>query len=235
MFKQLLALACAIMCAPVCAHSVHLDLSVGVSRAIPRHSGTWWQSGAPHKLSLTSPSIELGASMDVAPTFDVKVAAVWLGRNRSDAAAVQDEIYNPFTGGSTCTSNCPEIVHFHGKGWAAGVKALAEWHTTGRAVNYGFHIGPMAYLEAWQMDVPDWYPYVYRNGRVQVLGPIHPLHFNRKGWKLGADVGFSLSRGPFVVSADLYKDGGNIHRPGGDHSFPPIWRYHMIFSIGVRF
>ncbi|MDE2427030.1 MAG: hypothetical protein KGO96_14115 [Elusimicrobia bacterium] len=205
------------------------EFGISVSHATARHNGTWWQQGFPFALKLNRPAVMAGIRYEATPHVDLHADAVWLGRDSSSALATSDENYSA-TNPTHCNGPCLPLSHFYGRGWAAGLRLVAGWHSTGRW-QWGLHGGPIEYREAWRMDVPDWYPSRRLPDGTYVTGTISPVHINRAAWKLGWTVGATLTRGRYFASLDWYRDGADIKRPEG--IYPPIWRWHTLLTLGI--
>lgn len=202
------------------------EAGVGFAHATARHDGTWWQRAFPHQLNLDHPSVSLGLRMD-AGHWRTHLDAIWFGRYGSDAWAIpNDPAYDPAT--DACVGPCLPRAHYIGHGWVGAFKLTAGWHTLGRW-QWGLHGGVLRYREAWSLDVPDWYTATQQpdgSWRVKYRVPVHTRDVR---WAFGTTVGASLTRGRWTLGLDWYRDGGGF--PGHNGTWPPIWRWHTVFSL----
>ena len=206
------------------------EIGVGLSHAIPRNNGTWYQKGFPYRLRLNNSAVLAGVRYDSGP-WTAHLDAVWLGSYSSDSRDIPvDSNYNAAT--HTCNGPCLPLAHYQGRGWAGGVKFTGGWHTSG-TWQFGVQVGPMAYREAWRLNVPNWYSPTRQSDGSWIIGPIIPIRTSDQHWSLGWTAGASITHGSWSLNLDWYRDGKSFS--GHNGIWPPIWRQHLVLSLTFAF
>lgn len=162
-----------------------LQISLGLSHAMPQDSGIWYLKdgpNAPYRLYLDSPSVGVG--------FEGKhwrVGYEYLGRfgSRAITAASYDNLF------AHCPTNPCATEHFITEGKVHGL--YGEYIVRYKQV--GFEIGPTIYRSTLKVAIPDATGY---NGSTWST-PVD-VNLSKDSWRLGAIVGVRFDRGRFTYS-----------------------------------
>lgn len=213
------------------AHAeVKVEFGVGMARAEAKEDGNWYQKRFPHELDLNSQAITLGIRTDVSEHIALHAGAYRFGQNRSNALAVtHDALYAPRSA-TGCPDECPPLANFQGHGFTWGLRAMAEFHTTG-PVQVGFMAGPIVYRTTWTENVPDWFP-TEPTAQGYTSGPVIPLHLRHTRWNVSGAAGVRITHKNMFAELMWYRDGSSV---SNETFFPPIWKSHTALTYGVSF
>lgn len=204
---------------PLALNAADIEVGLGMSKAIPRTNGTWYQKGFPYTLDLSSQVQEIGMGWDASDAWRIHASAINIGRYRSNSWDTPvDANYNEHSP-THCNGECLPLANYIGSGRLYGAQVLAELHTQG-TWRFGIEAGPLFYHESWRMDVPNWYVPIIPSH------PIYPIHINKSRWAVGYVLGATFSRGPWTMAVRFYEDGKSMKRP--QEMFPPIWKHHFV-------
>jgi hypothetical protein len=207
-----------------------LEIGAGISKANPTADEIWWQSGAPHKLNMTSPMFTLGMRGDAWRT-----GYMYLGHysiNSIDTATydVKPGDYNPCNGinnrmYSEGKHYGPACANFNGSGTVQGLYAL--WTPT-IAKGFKAEIGPYIHTTAWRENI-------YANQAAICQGvPAYMFMKHTNVLKVDAMLGISYDFNKHISAAvdyvKLSTSGGNSNET------PPGYRNKAILGeLRVRF
>ena len=218
-------------CAAASAHAdsitdyVHAELGIGASVYSKGPDGYWYQDAFAHKLRLEAPAFEVGLTGPIYQSanwgVDWHADWAWLGMVHTDAKAVPlDANYNTKTKG--CNGGCLPLADYRGSGHAQAFFLAIEPHYDIGKWRFGVEAGPSLYHASWTEDVSN---IVYNNWQT---APVSMRLASTDGWRLGAVVGASISRGPFSLVYQHFFMKSSSSNPG-----PPIW--HSVDSLFARY
>ncbi len=227
--------ACALLlasCAPALA--AHVEVGLGMSRALTNGDGTWYQSAFPHTLDLRSLSGMVGVTGDLSEHVAYHADAVWLGRFGENSQNTPND--GNYAKGIGCVGPCLPMANYIGSGWVAGFAPTIEWHTTG-AWRFGVEGGPWFYRETWRESVPNWYPSKMISPRMYVpIGSPRPVMLDSSQTRVSYVLGVSLERGTWGIRLRYYDDHQYFPGTGGNATNgPPLWKGQWDFLLTKEF
>lgn len=229
MNKGMVLLALAAISAGAQAET-RFEIGVGMAKAEAKEDGNWYQKRFPHELDLNSQAITFGTRADMTERIALHVGAYRFGQNKSNAWAVtHDALYAPKSP-TGCPGECPPMANFQGHGFTWGLRAMAEFHTTG-PVQVGFMAGPIAYRTTWTENIPDWFP-TEPTAEGYTVGPVIPLHLRHTRWNISGAAGVRVTHKRMFAELMWYRDGSSA---SSETYYPPIWKSHIALTYGVSF
>lgn len=215
-------------CAAAGAHAqsfFQIEAGIGGAGYSDGGDGYWQQDRFEHKLQLTAPAFEVGITGDLYQTarwgISYHVDWAWLGTIHTQSLATpSDTNYNP-SSTTGCNGKCWPLANYQGSGHAQAFVLTLEPHYDVGQWRFGIEAGPTLTHATWTEDVSGWVS--------SPTGTPVNLHVvSTDGWRLGAVVGASVSRGAFSVAYQHF-----FMRPSGANPAPPIW--HSVDLLMARY
>ncbi|SDH08920.1 hypothetical protein SAMN05216466_10759 [Paraburkholderia phenazinium] len=200
------------------------EAGIGASVYSKGPDGLWLQDAFPHKLRLEAPAFETGLTGPVWQSanwgVDWHADWAWLGSVHTDALAVPlDSNYNSKT--KSCNGTCLPLADYSGSGHAQVAFIALEPHYDIGKWRLGVEAGPSLYRTTWVENVNN---IQYSAG----APPISMRLASTDGWRVGAVVGASVSRGPFSLVYQHFFMKSSTSNPA-----PPIW--HSVDSLFIKY
>src|SRR5436190_5761030 len=145
------------------AHAdIRPEIGLGFTQFEHAGNGIWWQEEFDHKLTLQSPSIELGMTGDIKPWLGWRAGYKYLGRVKSDALALSiDPVYDQYRADKSPKDYKPSghLGRWEGDGYVHGVYlSLTPSYRINDNVNVVLEAGAYVYKSTWNMHVTEWQP-----------------------------------------------------------------------------